>query len=614
MRIVELTIDELQEFGGIEAISLVERPAHESNWLAFTELVDGNVYETLDEDKMSELAFAINELGEPYGKLEEEGYVLYRIEDATPMETFAVSSNPNPKGEEENIARIRYKYVGPKAERVFCKEMLRANRVFTQDDIEALSSFNPVGPTGYSVLHWRGSYNCRHKWVKLTYLPKGESGDIINKSSVRKGLISEQVGTLYDTRTTATINAGNTPEPRVGGFSVIDMIDEIPLFSTREEAELLAEKIGCKGHHTHKYGDNQIGYMPCETHEFQSYDDYPQAASENACKVLKWIEEYGREEVEGMELTGLRRANQLCKREKISEETIARMAAFERHRNNSEIAPEFKGTPWKDKGYSAWLGWGGSEGVEWAQRKLEQIRKEEFSSLEEDQEMVEGIIDILLQVRDENNRREMVSKVIDNLEKEGVIYDQVDLIKRVGFDLTEACWPGYEAIGTKELNGKVVPNCVPVKQSKEEMSCSCKPPKKDRKLLFSIDEEKMEITGAAVIPNKMIIRRAEQGDLYYVFFSEDTTRKLAEQFMKKMLLNKTNVEHSDKPADSYVKESWIVEDPEYDKSTAMGFSFPKGTWVVTMKVANSDIWKRIKQNKLNGFSIEGWFSENLLFS
>ena len=63
MRIVELTIDELQEFGGIEAISLVEHPAHSSHWLAFTELVDGNVYETLDEDKMSELAFAINELG-----------------------------------------------------------------------------------------------------------------------------------------------------------------------------------------------------------------------------------------------------------------------------------------------------------------------------------------------------------------------------------------------------------------------------------------------------------------------------------------------------------------------------------------------------------------------
>ena len=46
----------------------------------------------------------------------------------------------------------------------------------------------------------------------------------------------------------------------------------------------------------------------------------------------------------GMELTGLQRANSLCSGEKISEETIARMAAFERHRKNSVIAPEFEGT------------------------------------------------------------------------------------------------------------------------------------------------------------------------------------------------------------------------------------------------------------------------------
>jgi hypothetical protein len=29
--------------------------------------------------------------------------------------------------------------------------------------------------------------------------------------------------------------------------------------------------------------------------------------------------------------------------------------------------------------------------------------------------------------------------------------------------LEDACWEGYEAIGTKILNGKEVPNCVPIK-------------------------------------------------------------------------------------------------------------------------------------------------------
>lgn len=92
---------------------------------------------------------------------------------------------------------------------------------------------------------------------------------------------------------------------------------------------------------------------------FESYDDYPKEARENACKVLRWIDEHGRDEVTGMEQTGLQRANQLCKGEKISEETIARMSGFERHRSNSQIDPQYEGTPWKDKGYVAWLGCGG---------------------------------------------------------------------------------------------------------------------------------------------------------------------------------------------------------------------------------------------------------------
>ena len=110
--------------------------------------------------------------------------------------------------------------------------------------------------------------------------------------------------------------------------------------------------------------------------EFQSYDDYPQAARDNACKVLRWRDEHGEDEVDGMTRVGWIRANQLCNGEMISEETIARMSGFERHRENSKINPDFEGTPWKDRGYVAWLGWGGTEGIEWASRKLQEIRQE----------------------------------------------------------------------------------------------------------------------------------------------------------------------------------------------------------------------------------------------
>ena len=106
----------------------------------------------------------------------------------------------------------------------------------------------------------------------------------------------------------------------------------------------------------------------------ESYNDYPESATNNAKKVLRWKEEHG-DEVKGMTAVGWNRANQLARREKLSRSTIARMASFKRHQKNAEIDPKYKSTPWKDRGYVAWLGWGGTSGVEWAIRKLKQIDK-----------------------------------------------------------------------------------------------------------------------------------------------------------------------------------------------------------------------------------------------
>jgi hypothetical protein len=125
---------------------------------------------------------------------------------------------------------------------------------------------------------------------------------------------------------------------------------------------------------------------------FESTNDYPESASNNACKVLRWREEHG-DEVKGMTQIGWTRANQLCNKENISEETIARMASFARHRQNAEVAEEFKSTPWKDKGYVAWLCWGGTSGIEWASNKLESIRNnmsKQYFATDEEQRTVIG--------------------------------------------------------------------------------------------------------------------------------------------------------------------------------------------------------------------------------
>lgn len=47
-----------------------------------------------------------------------------------------------------------------------------------------------------------------------------------------------------------------------------------------------------------------------------------------------------------------------------------------------------------------------------------------------------------------------------NFEKK---YEGIDLTALAEDGLEGACWEGYEAIGTKIMDGREVPNCVPIK-------------------------------------------------------------------------------------------------------------------------------------------------------
>lgn len=150
----------------------------------------------------------------------------------------------------------------------------------------------------------------------------------------------------------------------------------------------------------------------------KTYNDYPMSATNNAKRALRWREKYGKE-VKGGTAVGWTRANQLANREALSYSTIARMAAFNRHRSNSKVDPKYAATPWKDRGYVAWLIWGGTSGVNWAIRKAESIRNGRFYS-QEDKAMIEGIVKIIKSIEDPKNRLKTAMKEYNNLISEGV--------------------------------------------------------------------------------------------------------------------------------------------------------------------------------------------------
>jgi hypothetical protein len=65
-------------------------------------------------------------------------------------------------------------------------------------------------------------------------------------------------------------------------------------------------------------------------------------------------------------------------------------------------------------------------------------------------------------------RRNNMSKMSDDNKRNSIINFANDFrgIKLADDGLEGACWPGYEAIGTKDLDGREVPNCVPISESK----------------------------------------------------------------------------------------------------------------------------------------------------
>ena len=133
------------------------------------------------------------------------------------------------------------------------------------------------------------------------------------------------------------------------------------------------------------------------------------------------------------------------------------------------------------------------------------------------------------------------------------------------------------------------------------------------KFEFKSDEEKRIVTGAAMIPNQEIIRMDAENKPYFVYFTEETIEKAQEVFAKYGKTKSTNFEHKTGMRDVTVVESWIVTDPTNDKSNALGFSdIPKGSWMVSYKVDNDDLWAKVKAGEVKGFSIEGVFSKNII--
>jgi len=127
-----------------------------------------------------------------------------------------------------------------------------------------------------------------------------------------------------------------------------------------------------------------------------------------------------------------------------------------------------------------------------------------------------------------------------------------------------------------------------------------------------VDTEQRMVLGPILIPDKKILRVDGEGQPYHVFFTKETVKKLAQNYLMKKYTDKATLEHEKTITGVNLVESWI-KDGKLDKSNNYGLNLPEGSWVGIFKISNDTIWEDyVKTGAVKGISIEGTFEHKLI--
>ena len=370
---------------------------------------------------------------------------------------------------------------------------------------------------------------------------------------------------------------------------------------------------------------------------FETYNDYPQGAVDAARMGIKRNEELGNPCATQV---GKVRAQQLINGENLTLDTIRRMRSFLiRHKDSYELARNRR--DYNACGYISYLLWGGEAALPWAEKKLRQAGQiftdplilNTFAEIQKVSFDFDGVLTTTL-------GKELLQKEIDKGNQIYIISARdnkqplIELATKYGINESNvyAVGSNLKKINTiKQLdinkhydnNSNVVDELGIIGQQFTSLSQIEHEVFKHifaQELGLEVGEipdytnAQRRLIGPVMIPNKLIRRWDEDNEEeYFVFFSEETIKKLQEKFMKLGSIHSSNIEHNGIPVDGVsMIESWIIEEPERDKSNYYGKQYPKGTWAAVYKIDNEEIWKKAERGEIRGFSVEGWFTEQLI--
>lgn len=399
MKIVELILDENEELNGIEAISIVENPAIEEDFVALKS--DEIKLAEVSEEKRILMGALLIPNKPIYRRSGEDEYYIYFSKDTV----LKASQMYLMKGNQNN-STLEHQYS--------LNGLSLVESWIVEDTVHDKSrKYDMEVPVGT----WMGTVKVNNEDVWNDYVKTGKV-----KGFSIEGYFVDKMERPKD----ATIN-------------------DLAEIEEEEAKELLSTIRGIiKGDKRTKSGKKTI---------MESYTDYPSAVKNNAKRGLELNEKVNNKCATQV---GKIRATQLAQGKPISKETIKRMYSYlsraEEYYNESDT---------KACGTISYLLWGGLAAKRYAAKKLREFGELELASMEINDDY--AIIDDRLAYSTKEKAIEMAEDLGCEKYHEHEYEGKIWYMPCEQHNLKAPCQAGYEQYGMKRKNGRLVPNCIPIK-------------------------------------------------------------------------------------------------------------------------------------------------------
>lgn len=573
MKIVELKIED-GLLSGVDAIAFVEEPAIEMDFQYFSK--------QLFEDTFNDYPQKARENAKRGIELNEEN------DNKCATQVGKVRAQQLAKGENVSLDTIR---------------RMRAFLIRQRDNYELARDRKDYNACGYiSYLLWGGEEALPWAEKKLRQAGEELSADV----SALPNYVNEVDGEIEP-----KIEFANEKEKTIyetylfekfleSKLSAIGYVNDIPYYSTIEEARAQSPKYGCSADSWHEY---RVGaktyYMPCGSHSEMFNDEWVNELTEDIEEaVYNALLNVGKTDDELIdEGYDFEKAIAIdAKDEFVAEAFVASVSEIKRASDENKASNDDFGS-WKV-----------------LYRYMRYNKKEEYTN--NSRPFCVNVIKANKWFRKEDINKLTLAGANEGFGLQGQRF--YDIFTYKGGKNCQHFWQAFMVPRKEKASERERPSAV---LNRIVDATSLNPDTLDYlvaegRLKFSqeVMDEKQLVATPIMVPNKLIPRRDENGDKYYVYFTEETIKEIAYKFAESKNIDKINHEHDmESMVDNvYLAESWIVEEPANDKSNIYGYKLPKGAWFGLFKVNNKDYWKDyIKTGKVKGVSVEGYFVNKL---